>query len=223
MTNGDQISWRRGAFFEYFGKRLKTAKREDVELPDRLLILSAALDALAAHWHDTADRTQVPNASSHIERMRQFLLLHGGHDAFTKVSAPMLRNDVGTEAAAFPFGSYRPGEFNEVRDWRDDPTFDELQGGTIDPKLLLRWTYPGILYKDLRCAWLHKFMPENSDIKVVEADYFDRDDPYYRYVGNKGYFLLIMPVRFLVRTVECAMASFQREADSRGVLPFKDA
>lgn len=221
MSSASEIASRSEQFFAYFRARHRVAGRDDVPLPDRLVILSASLDALAKHWLDTSDAATRQALRSGMDRMSSFLIAHGGHPAFGKVSAPMLRNATGVQAGQFPFTEYKPDQMNEVRDWRDDPNFEDLKS-TFDRDVLLRWSYPGMLYVDLRCAWVHKFVPENENIIVSEADYFERSEPYYRYVGNAGTFLLMMPVAFLLATLEHAMHSFEQDAQRRGILPFLD-
>lgn len=211
---------RRGGFFRYFRDRLATATARNLPLPDRMILLSGGLDALANHWYSTADRSNTPNCSSSLDRMRLFLVRHGGHPAFEKVSAPMFRNDHGEELASFPFASYTPFEMNEVRNWADDPALSELEPTVPDRKALLRWSYPGILYVDLRCAWVHTFLQENEDILLTEADTFDRDEPYYRFVSNTKEFKLVMPLVFLETTFSRAIDSFEHEASERDILPF---
>lgn len=223
------IEVRRQQFFDYFRKRLATAAREDVGLPDRLLLLGACLDSLAKHWQSAGDQTDAPPNLRSDERLRLFLLKHGGHPAFARVSAPMFRKAKAQEIGNFPFTAYRLNEMNEVRDWRDDPMFDELSGSIDDRKALIRWSYPGILYVDLRCAWVHNFVPENDDIIINDADFLGRGEPYYRFVSpfdpskpQVGRFLLMMPLSFLLATVERALGSFQAECEARDVLPFRE-
>jgi len=222
MTNSLNDEWRRAGFFSYFRQRLQTGIRSDLPLPDRLLFLSAALDALASHWFVTADRSITPATSSSMDRMRLFLLRHGHHPAFERVSAPMLRNRSAGELGNFPFADYKPLNFNRVRDWRDDPTFQQLEVAGVDHKLILRWSYPGILYVDFRCAWVHRFFPDNDQVKPEESNNFEREEPYYRYIGNMDEFRLYLPVPFVARTVEMAIDSFEKEADARNILPFKE-
>jgi hypothetical protein len=216
---------RRQQFFDYFRQRLATASREDVQLPDRLLLLSACLDALAKHWHSTADRREIPAALRSDERLRRFLLKHGGHPAFERVSAPMFRKAEGQEIGSFPFSAYKLNEMNKTRDWREDPTFDELSARDA----LVRWSYPGILYVDLRCAWVHNFVSENEDIIINDADFLGRGEPYYRFVSpfdpakpQIGRFLLMMPLSFLLATADRAIHSFESETTTRDVLPFEE-
>ena len=216
--NASDITTHTEQFFDYFRDRHAVASRDDIPLPDRLVLLSACLDALAKHWNDVSPRAQHGSRSAK-ERMRRFLVAHGGHPAFNKVSAPMLRNAKGVEVGAFPFSEYKPDQMNEVRDWRADPDFDEVIP-TIPRDDLVRWSYPGILYVDFRCAWVHEFVPKNERIRVSEADFFGRGEPYYRYIGNVGEFLLMMPVPFLLSTLENALRSFEHETRDRGVLPF---
>jgi hypothetical protein len=217
-------------FFDYFRQRLGTARRDDIALPDRLFLLSGCLDALAKHWLSTADHQRYPHNLKGDERMRAFLVQHGGHAAFSKVSAPMLFNATGREVGAFPFSSYKPYEMNEVRDWQDDPDYSDA-ATSLDPATLIRWSYPGILYVDLRCAWVHNFVHENEDIDIRTRNYFGREEPFYRYVSpgftpdgqiqpdKPGRFLLILPVPFLLATVQRAIDSFELEADARDIAP----
>lgn len=209
----------RKQFFDYFRGRLATTSRTDIPLPDRLVLVTACLDALASHWHASAEG--VPTDLSGSERMRVFLLRHGDHQAFNKVSAPMLRNATGNElGTSFPFARYKPNQMNEVADWNDDPDFAVLEGAT-DGKTLNRWSYGGILYKDFRCAWVHNFAPDNGHIRVTEPDNFDRVEPYYRYISNRDRYLLMVPFAFLVDTLSRVIASFEREVTTRDVLPFR--
>ena len=207
-------------FFEYFRKRFETITREDLSLPERLVLASACLDALANHWHATADTALVPRNLNGIARMRMFLATHGRHEAFQRISAPMLRNATGLEVGSFPFTTYKPNELNEVKDWRHDPTFTELTGTDTDPNLLNRWSYPGILYVDFRCAFVHRFMGENEDI--ILNDSMGRGEPHYRFVSNQNRFLLVFPLPFLAATLENTIESFEEEATSRNILPFKE-
>jgi hypothetical protein len=213
---------RRSGFFRYFCERLATATSRHIQLPDRMILLSGGLDALANHWYATCDRSSTPASSSSVERMRLFLLRHGGHPAFEKVSAPMFRNDRGEELSTFPFASYRSFEMNEVRNWADDPSFSALEATVPERKALLRWSYPGIVYVDFRCAWVHTFLQENEDIILTESDTLLRDEPYYRFVSNTKEFKLVMPVAFLEATFGRAIESYEREATARDILPFTD-
>ena len=220
-----EIGTRRQQFFEYFRDRLKTATRSDLPKPDRLVLLTASLAALSDHWHATADRVTTPAQSNGLERMRLFLVRHGAHPAFEKVSAPMFRNATGREVGTFPFASYQSAQvqFNEVRNWEADPNFSDLESGVEDRNTLLRWSYGGILYVDFRCAWMHKLFPENEDIVYADTNNFDLDEPYYRYQysSGTGKFLLVMPVPFLSATLNRAIESFEREAETRNILPLK--
>ena len=221
MTNNplSDVTEHREQFFQYFRMRLQTARREDIPVPERLVLTSACLDALAKHWHSTADRAVVPANLDGIERMYAFLVEHGGHAAFEKVSAPMLRNRTGQEIGTFPFAEYSYGGFNEVRDWRHDPTLADLSAVVSDRKLLYRWSYPGILYVDFRCAWVHNFVAENQDINL--NDFVGRGEPHYRLVSNTGRFLLIIPLPFLLVTLERSIESFCHQATTRNILPFQ--
>lgn len=216
--NNADVTARRQQFFDYFRSRLETARREDIPLPERLLLSSACLDALAKHWHSTADPTTVARKLPGTERMRAFLSEHGGHAAFQRVSAPMFRNATGQQVGSFPFAAYKANQMSEVRDWKHDPTFAELEGA-VERRLLNRWSYPGILYVDFRCAWVHNFVGENQDINL--NDFLGLGEPHYRFIGNLDKFLLIMPLPFLSATLERAIESFSKQASSRGVLPFE--
>jgi hypothetical protein len=184
-----------------------------------MVLLTASLDVLANYWHVTADRKETPVKLSGAERMRRFLTRHGAHQAFERVSAPMFRNETAREIGSFPFARYRPGQMNEVADWNDDPKFTDLEG-LEDAKALTRWSYGGILYKDFRCAWVHKFASDNEEIYVAQEDHLGRVEPYYRYVANRGYFLLFMPIAFLSGTLERAIRSFEEEATVRNIRSF---
>jgi len=139
----------------------------------------------------------------------------------------MFRKAKGQEVGTFPFNEYKLNEMNTTRDWSHDPTFDELTGIVVERDALVRWSYPGILYVDLRCAWVHNFVPENEDIIINDSDFLGRGEPYYRLVSpfdpakpQVGRFLLMMPLSFLLATVDRAIHSFESEATTRGVLPF---
>lgn len=219
MGDLTSLAVRASSFFSYFRARHAVAARDDVPLPDRLVILSASLDALAKHWSDTSPLTIKGSSPRHIERMRAFLILHGAHDSFERVSAPMLRAATKKEIGSFPFGGYRPNQMNRVRSWQDDPKLKDLEA-SHPKKELVRWSYPGILYADLRCAWVHEFLPINENLRVNEFDSFGRNEPYYRYMSNTGDFLLMLPVGFLLATLERTIQSFEHEAQSGGFLPF---
>jgi len=94
MTSGSDfdVQGLRTQFFDYFRNRLTTVRRDDLPLPDRMVLVTACLDALASHWHDTADRAETSAQLSGAERMRVFLVRYGQHAAFERVSAPLLRN-----------------------------------------------------------------------------------------------------------------------------------
>ena len=216
----DQVATRRQQFFEYFRKRLETIRRDDLPIPERLVLASACLDALANHWHATADAALVPPNLNGTERMRGFLSGHGRHPVFERVSAPMLRNATGQQVGSVPFAAYKPNEMNEVRDWHHDPTFAELTGTVSDWKLLNRWSYPGILYVDFRCAWVHGLIGGNPNITL--SDYIGLGEPHYRFVRNKNRFLLVFPLPFLITTLENTIESFEHETLSRNILPFKE-
>lgn len=141
----------------------------------------------------------------------------------------MFRKAKEREIGNFPFTAYKLNEMNEIRDWRDDPTFEELTESVGDRSALIRWSYPGILYVDLRCAWVHNFVPEEEDIIINDADFLGRGEPYYRFVSpfdpskpQIGRLLLMLPLSFLLATVERALDSFQADCTARGVLPFQD-
>lgn len=216
------IAIRRQRFFEYFRNRVDTLKRTDIPAPDRLVLSSAGLDALAKHWFVTAGARAAPANISGLERMRLFLLRHGNHEAFDKVSAPLVRQATGKEVGAFPFNSYKPNSMNEVRDWRSDPALDEIDEAALDRKTALRWSYAGILYVDLRCAWVHNFVQKNEDVVIHDADFLGRGEPYYRYVNNKDRFRLMLPLPFLTSTLDTAIMSFERETTVQDILPFVD-
>jgi len=208
------------SFFEYFSERHAVATRSDIPFFDRMVLLTASLDALANHWHLTADRTTTPTDLSGAERMRRFLNRHGQHAAFAKVSAPLLR-DVGNQqfVSSFPFDRYEVDRFNPVSDWHDDPDFDDLSRAGINQ--IVRWSYGGIIYKDLRNAWVHQFFDTNDQVRTPESDILQRKEPYYRFVTNRGKFLLIFPLPFLANALQSAIRSFHQECTDRDVLPFR--
>ena len=193
-----------------------------------MVLLTACLDALAKHWDSTArpvvTETTPRNAA---DRMRMFLQQHAQHPAFAKVSAPLLRaSDQRTHLmleSRFPFARYCKNGMNEVATWKDDPDFADLEREEDEGnhKLLINCSYGGILYKELRCAWLHKFLPESEQIVTLEDDHRS-SEPYYRYVVNTEQFLLMIPVSFLVATVERVLRSFERETEECNILPFDD-
>ena len=221
----------REQFFDYFRGRHQTATRSDIPHADKMVLLTASLDALANHWHTTSDPTTPPTKLSGSERMRLFLIQHAQHAAFSKVSAPLLRAESTTDDervasnSSFPFARYRDDQVNEVATWRDDPDFAQLEPlfnkNKEDRKLLANYSYGGILYKSLRCEWVHEFLPGNGYVYTPENDELDDDEPYYIYVCNTQQFLFMVPVSFLARTVGRAIESFMREAEVRNILPFK--
>lgn len=210
-------------FFLYFRKRVESATSSDLPHPDRMILLTACLDALANHWHATADRAVVPAKVSGAERMRLFLQRHGQHAAFNKVSAPLLR-DIGKQTfdSRFPFNRYRVDRMNLVSDWHDDPDFAEMLDAGVDPIQVTRWSYGGVIYKDLRNAWVHQFFATNDQVRTPDVDILQRAEPYYRYIVNRQKFLLIFPLPFITRTCELAVQSFEVEVSHRQILPFKE-
>jgi hypothetical protein len=222
MVDSEELESRTRQFFTYFRERHQTAAREDIPLPDRLVVLSASLDALAKHWSDTSTEPGAATKISAKKRMHAFLITHGAHPAFAKVSAPMMRNATGREVGNFPFAAYRPNEMNHVRSWRDDPDYSNIEG-SVSPEELLRWSYPGILYVDLRCAWVHEFVQTNDKLHVSEADFFGRREPYYRYLSPAGLFFLMIPVPFLLDSLNAAINSFESAALTHSVLPFLES
>jgi hypothetical protein len=219
------IAARREQFFRYFRARVRTVSDKTLPLPDRVILLTACLDALANHWHSTTDATDVHANIKADERLREFLLCHGQHPIFERVSAPLIRNAIGKEVGSFQFGDYTPGEYNRVQDWSSDPTFADLWTLDGGGELQRRWSYAGILYVDLRCAWVHRFAPENEHIRILDENSFERDEPFYRLVvhstGTPTY-MLVIPFAFLLQTLDRAITSFENDTAKRSVLPFKE-
>jgi hypothetical protein len=116
-----------------------------------------------------------------------------------------------------------------VATWKDDPAFtalEQLYVSKEDRSLLVTCSYGGILYKELRCAWVHKYLPESEEMVCITDD-DERDPeslaahsagPYYRYTRDThtgdihtGSFSLWFQVSFLAVTVESALSSFERK------------
>jgi hypothetical protein len=220
------IELRRGQFFEYFRGRLSTVRETTLPSPDRMVLLMASLDALANHWERTAGLAQRPASSA--DRMRLFLTLHGGHNAFDRVSVPLLREQPGAKKARnelgsfFPFARYRTDRMNQVSTWSADPTFKTLEDANlVERNALVDCSYGGILYKRLRCGWIHELAPPQDQV-IAPDNHLIVDEPYYRFVTNHEEFLLFMPTIFLVSTLERVLASFERETTRLGILPFKE-
>jgi len=214
----------RARFFSRFGDRLKTARDCDIPNADRLILLTACLDALAMHWMSTCAE---PEKTSRAGRMRRFLLRHGQHDAWSRVSAPLLRDRVvSAEAKAdieqrFPFLRYKPRQYNEVATWKDDPTFDDIQAtNLVKPKPLVGCSYPGIVYKELRCGWLHESRGESDAVETPARDDFAGGEPSYSCDFSSARLSLVVPVSFLVQTLERALKSFEQEASERDIVPY---
>jgi len=70
VSTASHVKYRTQQFFAYFLARQEVARRDDIPLPDRLVILSASLDALAKHWWDTSASRRGTKPA--MERMRTF-------------------------------------------------------------------------------------------------------------------------------------------------------
>jgi hypothetical protein len=216
---------RRARFFDYFRERVKTAGSNAVPSTDRLLLVSACLDALAMHWMATSPALEKTWSG---ERLRRFLLRHGQHDAWSRVSAPRLRDQLTTAPARgavesrFPFSYYEPGPTGHVAMWKDDPTYADLKAlNLIDEKVLAGSSYGGIVYKDLRCGWVHESRPGSQLVQTPLHDELADGEPRYRCDFGTRVVSLILPLSFLVQTAERAVGSFEAEAVQRDIVPYE--
>lgn len=227
-----QRAIRRRQFFDYVRLRLRTVSSSDLQLPDRLILLGALFDALAKHWWSTSQTSSLGG----VQRMHRFLLTHGEHAAFERVSAPLLYGErLEDQARAaleklFPFERYfsNRGRPKEVATWRDDPamtTVEQIPG--LDPEQAVGCSYGGLFYTRLRNPWLHDLYPSRFDMSVVARDAIE-ETPYYRRVEqlledpSEDWFLLELPIAFVIGTAERAIFSFEREATERDILPFRE-
>ena len=224
-----QVARTRRDFFDYFRQRLAVTRDGAMRSPERMVLLTASLDALANHWASTTAGPDVRSIKN-VDRLRLFLERHGGHEAYGRVSAPLLRaSDEVTPAQRselgghFPFARYRTDALNEVSTWNQDPCFSTLASATsaFNRETLVRFSYGGLLYKRLRCGWLHEFMARDEDIMTPEVSTIHHE-PYYLYAINTQRFIFVVPVVFLVATLERAIDSFDAEATKRDIVPFKE-
>lgn len=224
-----QVEVRRTQFFAFFRKRLETARRQNgLPYVDRMVLLTAGLDALAKHWGDSSGAAE----TQHLDRMRIFLARHGGHGAFERVSVPLMHADKKTEEhnkakliQHFPFERYCfNGEVRPYRlsSWSDDAILEEVKRATsIADRQLARFSYGGILYCRLRNSWVHELLQNDEDVLAPDESVVS-DEPHYRFVANGPRFVLVFPVSFLEATYERCIESFARDAEERQALPFRE-
>src|SRR5579859_3576122 len=152
-----------------FGRRM---------LPERFILVSAGLDALAKYWKELY-RTNLNSAG---ERMGEFLVEHGNRDVFERVSAPLLIQRARSEGAAWlPVleTAFRVNyDDGTVREWKDDPTFARVvadpavAGAGIDVNWIRWGRYGEILYREIRNSWIHE-SGEPRDLPPADYKVFD--------------------------------------------------
>lgn len=141
----------RNAWFKYLRWRLTAVGKS--KGMHGLRIVSSYLGGLAESWMATSEE---PVRTTPADRLRLFLNRHGHHDAWSRVSAPFLRDrlDSGREKDVierrFPFEQFVPDRLNPIATWKSDPTFSELEAsGIIDRALLIECSYTGLVYEEL--------------------------------------------------------------------------
>jgi hypothetical protein len=234
-SEAQRIKGDRDGFFAYFRGRADQASRDDLREPEAMVLLTASLDALAKHWNDTCAQ---PRVKGHARRMHEFLVMHGGHSCFERVCAPLLRDRMkanrhplltGLEKR-FPFDRYKALEMTEVATWEDDPTVETLENDGLDPDMVRPSSYGGVIYKRLRCAWVHALgLQDENGLRTPKSDEVS-DEPYY---SNTTTFsskperdlmsraVLVLPRPFLLATLRRAIDGFEEQAVAANVRPFR--
>ena len=201
--------------------------------PELHILVCAGLDSLARHWAATF-KPALNGKGQAGRRMGEFLVEHGSSEVLARVSAPnLLYRAIGKEPTLVPvIRRYlgQEGSRGSVRTWEHDPKFSEIADdpdvGAGRVEWIRKSRYGEVLYRELRCMWLHELRGSNV---LAEPYDLEADAPRYQNLVTldgkrtvKTEQRLMFPVPFLTRTYAAAVASFQRACIAARVAPRPD-
>jgi hypothetical protein len=212
----------RTRYFNFFRWRLNRAASS--KSTQGLAVVCRYLGSLAEHWMATSEE---PRKTAPDDRFRLFLASHGHHDAWSRVSAPLLRDRTDSARgksvieAKFPFERFVPDRVNPIATWKSDPSFNERDASELVSRtLLVACSYPGLVYDELVRPFMDGLGPNALTFETPWHDELGDGTPRYRYDSLTSKLRLIVPVSFVVETAERAVRSFEAEAIDRDILPF---
>jgi hypothetical protein len=219
IVNETELSW--AHYFGFSRERLRRAR--EAGTTHGLVIICRYLGFLAEHWMATSEE---PRQTTPTDCMRLFLARHGHHDAWSRVSAALLRDRTDSPLAKsaiearFPFERFVADRVSPIATWKSDLRFAELEASRLVSRdLLVACSYAGLVYEEMisKCnegTWLGS--------RTFETPWRDEPAdgaPRYRYDSLTNTLRLLVPVSFLAETAERALRSFHVETIERGV-PF---
>ncbi|MCL4527539.1 MAG: hypothetical protein M1492_14060 [Gammaproteobacteria bacterium] len=180
--------------------------------PEFNILLAASLDSLAKYW----DLTKSPGSGlKGGQRLGEFLVTHADPNIWGRCSRlallrslPKGTTDIETIS---PSIHHDPAE---VFTWRDDPKYSDLVlnddlSKAVDGRRLRKSRYGEILYSHYRCGWLHALNPDSEILTEGELRY----EPHY--CCHNGQCKFVIPTKFVMRTFEAAICSFQKKAPKK--------
>jgi hypothetical protein len=160
--------------------------------------------------------------------MRLFLMRHGRHEAWSRVSAPLLRDRIGSPRergvieTRFPFEQFVPDRIHPVATWKSDPRLSELEAlRFVNRESLVESSYAGLVHEELISKCEEESFPAASVVEMPWHDELADGAPRYRYDSLAGALRLVIPMSFVVETAKRAVRSFETEAIERDIVPFK--
>lgn len=248
MNEEERVTREREWFFAFYRRRVENVARfaplpssnsGDTPLvePEWHVLVCAGLDSLAHHWAATL-RPELRKPAR--RRMGEFLAAHGPGDVFSHVSTPDLLRRANNERRGSLVPAIRrhlrqEGLPGSVRTWVHDPIFSALATdeafATVGADWLQQSRYGEVLYRELRCSWLHEYRSSESLAPPYDLE---ADSPRYqnltRIRRGEGSSeteapiewtvqRLMFPVRFLMNVFAHATESFDRACTSARVSP----
>jgi hypothetical protein len=212
----------RARYFHFLRGRISRAR--EAGSTHGLVLVCRYLGGLAENWMAT---NQEPALTTRADRMRLFLARHGHHDAWSRVSAPLLRERTDSAhvksaiEARFPFERFVPDRVSPVATWKNDPGFAECEASRLVSRdLLVACSYAGLVYEELIGKCDESSWPRSRTFETPWHDELAEGAPRYRYDSLTNALRLLVPVSFLAETAERALRSFEAEATERGIAPF---
>lgn len=233
-------------FFNYFRQRAANAAAvANLQVPEidgfpgravaeQLILVTAGIEALAGYW-DRMFSKQIVHGGA---RVVAFLEAHGEADVWSRVSLPPLVRYARKQRAKLvpallklPKARTPPAQ---KRDFRDDPTWDELithlrkELPSLNTGDLPPFRYSHILYTQYRCAWVHGLSGPGSGASMWSN--MQGDEPWYdnwsagpRTFNEENDYgtrrVLVLPVGLLSNTYSRAIDSLHRAVDAAGIDP----
>lgn len=175
----EELTFRIDRFFGWYSQRVANLQslsgieppephhHEPTYEPEQHVLIGAGLDSLAKHWADAFPVS--PKLRSAGDRMQAFLAeMANSKGIWERVAAPMLRAEAvrrGHPAWAEAIGNAAGSQetHGSVRGYESDlPLLSlvadpRIRAARVPVKLMARFQYGQVLYREYRCTWIHEF------------------------------------------------------------------